>query len=430
MLSVTIKSLNNLIMNFFLTLAIRNATESNVKIFSKYTIFWLLVSILPCIIFYKIGYNLAFTLLSLIFLTISLNKIFNYEISEGIILSFTFMVLSIIPDLIISSILISFFNYNELKSNFLLMMITNFLVSVLTYILFNISFIKNTMFNILNHTKNSKYKHVIIYIIMSFFAICIIFSLARDFYKPTSLYFGMNIVIITFVVLIFIYIFELVNFNKLEDKNTVLYDCMKNIENYQEQQDLKIHEYKNQLSKIIGITSDKRIINKIEEILDVDLNANMYLLGKLKRIPTGEMKSLIYYKMLITLKYDINLVIDVSEEIKDEDFNFTNNQSKALSNLIGIFFDNALEAAKDTKGKIVSLEIYKSGLGVCFSISNTFNPDNFDIDKIEDNGYTTKGTGHGKGLHLAKMIVNKYNGVYTRKSVENNVFYQRIIVRK
>ena len=229
MLSVTIKSLNNLIMNFFLTLAIRNATESNVKIFSKYTIFWLLVSILPCIIFYKIGYNLAFTLLSLIFLTISLNKIFNYEISEGIILSFTFMVLSIIPDLIISSILISFFNYNELKSNFLLMMITNFLVSVLTYILFNISFIKNTMFNILNHTKNSKYKHVIIYIIMSFFAICIIFSLARDFYKPTSLYFGMNIVIITFVVLIFIYIFELVNFNKLEDKNTVLYDCMKNI---------------------------------------------------------------------------------------------------------------------------------------------------------------------------------------------------------
>ena len=69
-------------MNFVLTLAIRNATESNVKIFSKYTIFWLLVSILPCIIFYKIGYNLAFTLLSLIFLTISLNKIFNYEICD------------------------------------------------------------------------------------------------------------------------------------------------------------------------------------------------------------------------------------------------------------------------------------------------------------------------------------------------------------
>ena len=40
--------------------------------------------------------------------------------------------------------------------------------------------------------------------------------------------------------------------------------------------------------------------------------ANMYLLGKLKRIPKGELKSLIYYKMLITLKHDINLVIDLS----------------------------------------------------------------------------------------------------------------------
>ena len=65
---------------------------------------------------------------------------------------------------------------------------------------------------------------------------------------------------------------------------------MKNIENYQEEQDLKIHEYKNQLSKITALTSDRIVLEKLEEILNVDLTTDVYLLGKLKNVPKGELK--------------------------------------------------------------------------------------------------------------------------------------------
>ena len=108
---------------------------------------------------------------------------------------------------------------------------------------------------------------------------------------------------------------ELIKYNQLEDKNAILYECMKNIEGYQEEQDLKIHEYKNQLSKIIAVTNDKKIINMLEEILDVDLTADTYLLGKLKNIPKGELKSLIYYKLLVASRDKIKLYINISKEV-------------------------------------------------------------------------------------------------------------------
>ena len=116
---------------------------------------------------------------------------------------------------------------------------------------------------------------------------------------------------------------------------------MSNIESYQEEQDLKIHEYKNQLSKITAITDDKEVIRRIEDILDIDLNADAYLLGKIKNIPKGELKSLIYYKLLVASRANLNLFINVSNEVSKANYKFSRSQYKSLSNLIGIFFDNA-----------------------------------------------------------------------------------------
>ena len=235
--------------------------------------------------------------------------------------------------------------------------------------------------------------------------------------------------LIIFVILTFIYIGKIIKYNKLKVKNSILYECMANIEDYQEEQDLKIHEYKNQLSKITAITSDKKVLSKIEEILDVDLTADTYLLGKIRSIPKGELKSLIYYKLLIASRENLNFFINIGSEIDNEVYNFNKNQYKILSNLIGIFFDNAIDAAKKSKEKELYFEIYDSNIGLTFLISNTYKG-KIDLSKIGTKGYTTKGGSHGKGLHLAKKMLNKNNNISTRTIINGNQFVQKIIIKK
>ncbi len=162
--------------------------------------------------------------------------------------------------------------------------------------------------------------------------------------------------------------------------------------------------------------------------MNVDLTTDVYLLGKLKNVPKGELKSLIYYKMLIANKENIKLSISVTK-LDENNYRFTREQEKSLSHLIGIFFDNAIEAAKASDEKKILFEIYDSNLGITFLIENSFSG-NIDLNKIDKKGFTTKGKGHGNGLHFAKKIVKKRIGIYTRRLIENNNFIQKIIIEK
>ena len=98
---------------------------------------------------------------------------------------------------------------------------------------------------------------------------------------------------------------EIMKYDKLLMQNNTLYECMQNVENYQEQQDLCMHEYKNQLSKVIDATTDEKVINIVKNILKVDSSNENYILGKIKYLPKGEIKSLIYYKFAIHINVEL-----------------------------------------------------------------------------------------------------------------------------
>ena len=152
-------------------------------------------------------------------------------------------------------------------------------------------------------------------------------------------------------------------------------------------------------------------------------------MGKIKNVPKGELKSLIYYKLLVAKRENVNISIDVSSDLTDENYKFNKKQEKSLSHLIGISFDNAIEAAKDSKEKELFLEIYETSVGMTFSITNTFSGV-IDTDKIGQLGYTTKGENHGKGLHFMKKIVEERIGLYTRTMISEKYFTQKIIIDK
>ena len=427
MYSAIIKCFNTLVINIFLVLFVNDVVKSNFKFFSLHTLLWLLVSISPCLFVYTIGYNFLFTVLSFVFLTISLHRLFDISFTEGMMFTLYFMLMSIIPDLISSAVAINFFKYELINPLFTIF--TNFFISVSTYYLFKIGYIKKFTKNSQKNVKELQDKNIITYVLLAALAIGISYYIIIEIYIPSRFYIATNVIIIIFVILTFIYIGKIIKYNKLKVKNSILYECMANIEDYQEEQDLKIHEYKNQLSKITAITSDKEVLSKIEEILDVDLTADTYLLGKIRSIPKGELKSLIYYKLLIASRENLNFFINIGSEINNEVYNFNKNQYKILSNLIGIFFDNAIEASKESKEKELYFEIYDSNIGLTFLISNTYKG-KIDLSKIGTKGYTTKGGSHGKGLHLAKKMLNKNNNISTRTIINGNQFVQKIIIKR
>ncbi len=425
---VMVKCVNNLVMSLAIIFTTMYLTDEKIKLISINTIFWIFISVVPSLIFYVPSYNIIFNIFSFFCLVLLVNNLFSINLMSSSVIVMYFIILSIIPDLVVSSIVINFLNYNQLINNLLVLLITNFSVSIITYFLFKIPLITKLTNNSIIKISKPKYKNMILYAILSFFSIGIAYYSITDIFKPTHTYFIINLLALFLATLVFVYISELIKYNQLEDKNAILYECMKNIENYQEEQDLKIHEYKNQLSKVTALTNDRLVLEKLEEILNVDLTTDVYLLGKLKNLPKGELKSLIYYKMLIANKENIKLSISVTK-LDENNYRFTSEQEKSLSHLIGIFFDNAIEAAKTSDEKKVLFEIYDSNLGITFLIENSFSG-NIDINEIDKKGFTTKGEGHGNGLHFAKKIVNKRIGIYTRKLVENNHFIQKIIIEK
>ena len=72
--------------------------------------------------------------------------------------------------------------------------------------------------------------------------------------------------------------------------------------------------------------------------------------------------------------------------------------------MIGIYFDNAIEASKESKQKLIALEVYKLQDNIEFVFSNTFAKEKVKISKIGEKGYTTK-TDIINEMYVKKLII-------------------------
>lgn len=415
-------------MNLAAIIITKKILQMPTKLLTLRNILWFLVSLLPSFLFYSSTYDFT-TFLTFFFLILALKKIFDIDISISTILSLEIMIISTVPDLICSAVMINFVSFEEMRNSFTIMFFTTTFISITTYYLFKIPIIKNiTLSNIKNIQKPEK-RRIIIYCLFAFIAICIAYYTASNLFIPTKDYLIVNIVILVLVFLIYIYMSEIIKYDKLLMQNNTLFECMKNVEDYQEQQDLKIHEYKNQLSKITAVTKDKKVINMLEEVLQVDLTTDNYILGQLKKLPKGDIKSLIYYKLLVANKKEINTTVDISPKIKELDFKLAPKINNELSQLLGIYFDNAIEAAAECSKKTISFEIYKIHNDLIFVIMNSYN-NKINLNNINKKHFSTKGVGRGKGLYFAKKII-KHSTCFTEEhQLCNNYYIQKLIIKK
>ena len=421
--------INAIVMNITVITIVNKISKTKIKIFTKRNILWLLFSIVPVFLCTTYNYNLVSTCILPLFLALSLCKIFNFDIVTGVIIELYILILSVIPDLIESSFLIHYFTLEEIRETPKLMIAANTIVVILLYLIFDIPIIKKTLLKGIEKVQKKQYRRVILFLIFTFIAICIAYITAFKTFSPTSDYFASNFVIIIFLSLAFIYILEIIKYDNLLLQNDVLSDCMENVEDYQEKQDLKIHEYRNQLSKLINKTDDEDLKKEMEQILNVNLIDEAKILSALKYMPKSDIKSLIYYKIIIAKKKNIDIVVDISNKINKKQFNFDKHNMIQLTQLIGIYFDNAIESATESSKKKIVFETYMINKNIVFVISNTYKG-KIKLSNLPKKGVSSKGANRGKGLYFANKIINRNNNLEASSIIIGDYYIQKLIIKK
>jgi two-component system sensor histidine kinase AgrC len=95
-----------------------------------------------------------------------------------------------------------------------------------------------------------------------------------------------------------------------------------------------------------------------------------------------------------------------------------------LCEIIGIFLDNAIEEAT-VADKEINVDIRDGNGSIEISVSNTCSTPP-DMQKLALDGYTTRGTGRGMGLAIAKSIISRYKNILHITTYEDNMFTQTI----
>jgi two-component system sensor histidine kinase AgrC len=111
----------------------------------------------------------------------------------------------------------------------------------------------------------------------------------------------------------------------------------------------------------------------------------------------------------------------------DDYFGDTGIQAIDLCRMVGIFLDNAIEAAVESKDKVISISVLHDERGRVMSliIANSF-LERPDMSQLNREGYSTKGVNRGMGLSTLQKILKGYHHATLNTVIENQFFIQEL----
>ena len=277
--------------------------------------------------------------------------------------------------------------------------------------------------------KNSKY--VIIILLMSAISLSIIFYMN---------YFNLDPIYTLILSLIFVaaYVFIIVRLFKERDRNyiinkenDVLKSSLTDYEKLYEKQRIDNHENRNQLLVIRSMVNsrNKKLINYIDQITDIESKDNKNHIEQLRKLPSNGIRGLINFKIIEMEENRINFNLYISNKVNYKKLSMINDEVNfEICKLLGIYLDNAIQCVKELKERVIDINIYEEEESICFDIANNFD-NKIELDKINKEGYSTKGKGHGYGLSIAKKVLENSKFIKNETIVSGNVFRQKIKCR-
>lgn len=417
-----------IIVNPCLFFIIQKLFNSKEKLISLKNICLIVILSIFQSIFYNENYNVIYIIVNYISIMIINKLIFKENMSKTIISTSIVFLILMLSDFIDSIIMVNITSFESVRSYWYLRLINNAIVSILCYVIFTIFNLKRKLRYFVSKYEDKHLTIMIFFFILVFAIIIATYTMSIDF-KWDINYIANIFILIALIIFCYIFINENNEFNILNEKYDSLFNYVQTFENWIEKEQLNRHEYKNQLASIRCVTNEKKVRDKIDSIMLDNINITNDTVNQLKPIPNGGLKGLLYYKIAIAENNRLNIELDISIKNPEIIKKLSEDKIKILCRLLGIYLDNAIEAAKETKKKIISIEIYEVDKNINIVITNTFDNTN-DISKRNDKGFTTKGHGHGKGLYFAKKMIDKSNWLEESQSILDKYYIQRLIIKK
>lgn len=427
--------LYNLVMIFFNTVflyfLLKTVSETNEIGIKKVSAFILIASSLI-----GISYNLLYTktsltsLISIIIYIVSSKIILENNIYKSILGVGLFYMLSGIGELICFYILVTKIGYSA--ENIRMTLILNFYVQLVVYIivLFVIIWIrlyKKKYSNNDNSAVTTK-RHI-----MTFMGVVLILMISDlVFLKYTSLddilIVPINIVFMSiFLVISIIYITIMQTIIKKSEENEELKRDIIMIEELTHELRKFKHNYLNVLYGFSGYIENKewdKLKDYYYEILKDNHKINNSVFS-MQKIKNGALFGLFSQKYQKAKEAEITLELNAINEIKNIYM-----RNSDMCKVLGVYLDNAIEAATESKKKIVTLDIFEEKEYTQFIIKNSYNEEP-DLKSLFKQGYTTKsGENRGIGLYSVKQILEQYENILYNTYIENERFVQEIIINK
>lgn len=374
---------------------------------------------------YNSGLNLIISNLELIFL---LKFIYNESIIKILLSVLIIIILYTIGELLYALLMIYVLHINQstLTETIIGNSITNLSILAIVLILIKIKFVKNVSRKIVEWQKDNKYINTILLVILAFATlVALLFPISTN---SNSLSTSFIFVLFIFCTIIFVTGFfnEKSENNRLSEEYDQLIDYLKIYENEINEKSKIQHEFKNQLVIIREMATSKKTKEYITNLIGEDEKSkNEILLKSLKDFPNGGLKGLVYYK-LNRLPEDAEVHINIGSNIKQNIWNKINLND--LSKIIGILLDNSIDAVKEENNKYIVLDLDKYKDEVIFTVSNSCTK-KIDFEKIDQEGYSTKGTHHGYGLPLLNDIIRKNDKLRMTRELNGIMFSTKIYIK-
>ena len=187
------------------------------------------------------------------------------------------------------------------------------------------------------------------------------------------------------------------------------------------------HDYVNILLSLSGYI-ENRDMDELRKFFETKIfptknliDQGDFKLNQLGNIGVLEIKSLLSAKMIYAHESGIDVTIDIPDKV-----NSLLMDTVDLARILGIFLDNAIEAALETEQPQIGLNILQNQNGVSIIISNRFRDNGVVLHKLKQKGFSTK-TGHqGIGLSNAQKIIGSYDNVLLETTMQCGCFMQHM----
>lgn len=368
--------------------------------------------------------NTIKSIITIMFISIAIKIIFNTDVTSTIVAGAATSIIMTISKIII--IFISYILNNIALTNMINPLISDVFIVIFGLLLSKIKYVPHLINKFISGTKLNKFEVMLLFFLTFTIAFFNYQIFIIRYVKGNSI--NLIIYVIVFSLLFFVYIYDRIKFKELKKQYKSLLEYSCTFEEELDKDKLTRHEYKNQMIIIRSMTKNKKVIEYINGIIkNIDYDSNFYIRG-INNLPTGGIRGLIYYKLMIMKHNNIYFSLDVDKNINKKILKLSKDELQVLNYIIGVCTDNAIEESLKKENSNISIEIYSIFKEINFVISNTIN-EKVNLQKVGIKGYTTKGKGHGSGLYLVKKFLNNYPNITINCKVINNYFVQEIKIR-